>query len=116
LSHGRSSSFSETVASARARAVAKQTGERLTYFIQAGENGPIKIGSSNDPFRRLRTLQTGNDRPLVMLLAASGDFERKLHQKFAHLQLANEWFRPGADLIGFINYHRSLPEFVEVDR
>ncbi len=32
----------------------------MIYFIQAGENGPIKIGQSDDPKERLKQLQVAN--------------------------------------------------------
>jgi hypothetical protein len=64
-----------------------------TYFIQAGPDGDIKIGISQDPESRRRTLQTGNARQLVILAAIAGDFERHFHHRFRRFRLNGEWFR-----------------------
>lgn len=75
------------------------------YFIQAGEGGPIKIGRSVHPMKRLLSLQTGASEPLSLLAtipAAGPRLEKELHREFAHLRLYGEWFAPGEDLINFI--------------
>ena len=44
------------------------------YFIQAGENGPIKIGKTNgDAKDRLANLQIGNHEELKLLWVYHGD-------------------------------------------
>ncbi len=39
----------------------------MIYFIQAGKNGPIKIGKSENPKERLSQLQTANYQKLILL-------------------------------------------------
>ena len=74
------------------------------YAIQAGEGGPIKIGQTNDPATRLKTLQTGNAETLIGLAAwrALPIDEKLLHEEFAHLRIRGEWFEPDPELIDHV--------------
>ncbi len=76
------------------------------YFVRADSpTGEIKIGKSTFPRGRLLSLQTGSAYPLeiVALIPEGGDeLEQELHVRFAHLRMAGEWFRPGADLWAYI--------------
>lgn len=74
------------------------------YFIQQGESGSVKIGYSKNPAQRLATLQTGHSEPLHMRAMAPGSMaqERALHDRFSHLRVSGEWFRPGEDLIAYM--------------
>ena len=65
----------------------------MIYFIRAGENGPVKIGVSADPQRRLRYFQIGNHEPLNLIRTAEGGWrqERWLHRRFSALHLRGEW-------------------------
>jgi hypothetical protein len=64
------------------------------YFIQSGEHGPIKIGLSDKPTRRLRQLQTGNPDELLLRHVIPGDLggEKKLHTRFEPARIRGEWF------------------------
>lgn len=66
------------------------------YAIQAGTDGPIKLGFSKDPRRRLKALQTACALPLVMLGVREGTraFEQELHRRFAPYHATGEWFHP----------------------
>lgn len=75
------------------------------YIIQAGEDGPIKIGfTDRDPHGRLHAIQSHNHNKLVLLAVFEGDRKREklLHQRFAELHLHGEWFRPDDKLLQFI--------------
>jgi hypothetical protein len=74
------------------------------YFIQQGDNGPIKIGYSADPQRRLQSLSTASPYPLRLLGVLDGDMtlEQTLHHRFADHQLEGEWFAPVPELLAFI--------------
>jgi hypothetical protein len=55
----------------------------IVYFIQAGENGPVKIGYTYEPEKRL----------IAMRVVPGNRYgERRLHQHFAHLRIRGEWF------------------------
>lgn len=71
------------------------------YFIQAGENGPVKIGRSRDVLGRVRTLQTAHPQPLSVLRVIDGDrtVERWLHDQFAPFHERGEWFRFVPDML-----------------
>lgn len=71
------------------------------YFIQRGDDGPVKIGFTNDIRKRLRGLQTGHDVRLILRRAFDGSEvdERKLHARFAGCRLQGEWFAPTADIL-----------------
>ena len=69
---------------------------KYTYFIQEGDDGPIKIGSANNPDERLSQLQTASSRDLRLLLATTLVEERTLHAEFSEQRLKGEWFAPAA--------------------
>ncbi len=80
--------------------------QQYVYFVQQGEDGPIKIGLSVDPEKRLSSLQVSTSEPLYLRAATPGDWsvEEGLHQHFAHLHIQGEWFRPGPDLLRLLAY------------
>jgi hypothetical protein len=66
----------------------------IVYFIQAGENGPVKIGYTYEPEKRLIAMQGNHYEMLRILRVVPGNRygERRLHQHFAHLRIRGEWF------------------------
>lgn len=71
------------------------------YIIQAGNKNraPIKIGVSDDPFKRLKQLQTGNAELLRLLMTFECDdkqhaftLEKTLHEMLSNESVLNEWF------------------------
>jgi hypothetical protein len=78
----------------------------ITYFIESGIKGPIKIGKTDSLKlrNRLRDLQTGSPNELKVLCTISGNAERKLHERFKRSRLpGGEWFKPSLDLMNFIS-------------
>ncbi|QTU57362.1 GIY-YIG nuclease family protein [Streptomyces scabiei] len=72
----------------------------LVYFIRNGNR--VKIGTSTDVKRRIRTLAL---RPENVALLLNGDklLERDLHKQFADLRIGNtEWFAHEGALIDYI--------------
>jgi len=71
----------------------------MFLYCIADNNGSVKFGFSKDPNRRVRSLQTGSADELVLLETVSvpqdrvREYERLLHQEFAHLRSRGEWFR-----------------------
>lgn len=76
------------------------------YFIQVGEDGPIKIGFTElDVSLSLAQLQSSHWQDLRVVLIVDGDRseERRLHERFASLRIAREWFMPIGDLADFVS-------------
>lgn len=71
------------------------------YFIQGECGGAIKIGYSETPENRLKTLQTGYPDMLKTLLLVPGneDTEKMFHRKYEKLRLNGEWFKPEKELL-----------------
>lgn len=68
------------------------------YVIAAREQGPTKLGISDDPARRLKQLQTGHPETLMIFHKEAVDaplayyLERNLHKSISHRRLRGEWF------------------------
>lgn len=79
------------------------------YFAQAGEDGPIKIGTSEQVDRRLKSLQLSCPQKLRLLGTVFGGhkLERELHRMFEAHRIQGEWFRAGPDLLEYIRQHAS---------
>jgi len=69
-------------------------GSTYTYFVQAKDGGPVKIGMTNDYEDRLKGLQSGYPYKLVIrkLFINAGWLERELHKNFSRQRLRGEWF------------------------
>jgi hypothetical protein len=81
------------------------------YFIQAGRR--VKIGQSQDPATRLVSIRGGystkkpeglNTSNAKLIATEPGGLvrERELHQQFAHLRVAGEWFDHTPELKAYI--------------
>lgn len=79
----------------------------MIYFIQAGEDGPIKIGCSDHLQSRMRNLQSYHYQELNLLGTMPGnvDTERKLHLRFAADRVRGEWFQPIPEIFDFVRRH-----------
>lgn len=72
------------------------------YFIQMGEDGPIKIGYARDPKRRMYELRTASPYPLHLIgtiTPATRADEIALHRRFGRDRLEGEWFSPSPALM-----------------
>jgi hypothetical protein len=76
----------------------------MIYFVQCGKGGPIKIGHSTNPRKRLRQLQNGSPYELRLLGVLAGNLEKEaeLHKQFSEWRLREEWFIPVSQLLNFI--------------
>lgn len=74
------------------------------YFLQVGEDGPIKIGTSEDVASRVAALRTASHAKLRLLAKVPGGIaeEHALHKRFARSRLEGEWFRPTVNLCAHI--------------
>ena len=64
------------------------------YLMRYGVDGPVKIGHSNNPKKRLRELQRPHSTTIRIIAEAPGDRaeEQVLHRQFRMFRLAGEWF------------------------
>jgi hypothetical protein len=81
---------------ARARPMYSST-SGLVYFLRFGDL--IKIGFTTNLRQRLSSIP--HDEVLATVPGTMRD-EKHFHQRFAHLRHAREWFRPGDDLLAYI--------------
>ncbi len=72
------------------------------YLIQAGNKkiDPVKVGFSKDPERRVKDLQTGNPKPLRLLMKIKCNddkharkLEKTLHEMLGNQNIHLEWFK-----------------------
>lgn len=83
--------------------------EKRVYFMKPiGMAGPIKIGCSDLPERRLRTYDIWSPFPLELLATAPGSFwhERALHWLFRGSHSHGEWFYVDQALLSVIDHVR----------
>lgn len=75
------------------------------YFIQAQEGGPVKIGWTVNPHKRLKALQAASPYKLVIRHALRGtqQLEHYLHERFAGCRLEGEWFEVHPDMPGCLH-------------
>lgn len=62
------------------------------YFVREGRDGSVKIGTAEDVFERLASLQCGNHRRLRLMRVVIGGLreERWFHRQFKRVR--GEWF------------------------
>lgn len=74
------------------------------YFVQEGQDGPIKIGVAKQPADRVRQLQGANSRPLILRGVKTGFVkdERALHKKLDAFRIRGEWFSPEPEVLAEI--------------
>lgn len=75
------------------------------YFMRpVGWTGPIKIGCSIYPEKRVREMMMWSPVELEIILEIPGnhDLERNIHSCFVDAHSHNEWFHPTPRLLGAI--------------
>lgn len=86
------------------------------YFIRMGEDGPVKIGYTNNTAqRRMAHYRTMLPYEPMLLGIIETDhprmMERLWHRRFRHLRLRNEWYRPEPELLGAIRANATVVPF-----
>jgi len=82
------------------------------YVIQAGDNGPVKIGyTSGSVEKRVASLQTGNPQKLKIVKVYEDGCERlkaDMHAAHQKHRLVGEWFSPSVldEILAGDNYLR----------
>jgi hypothetical protein len=64
------------------------------YFIRAGEEGPVKIGTAENVNARLHALQNAHYAELTVIRLLEGDhhLELQIHERFKARRIRREWF------------------------
>lgn len=62
-----------------------------TYLIKDKRTGATKIGKSNNPYKREKTLQS-EALSLELLYICNDNVESLLHKKYKHKRIRGEWF------------------------
>lgn len=79
--------------------------DKYTYFARGKWTGRIKIGQSNDPWRRVHELinaSFGEEAELLVTLRG-GHFESVYHEAFRPWLEGHEWFAPHPDILAEID-------------
>lgn len=77
----------------------------MIYFIQCGDNGPIKIGTTGSaPHARMSHFQLGCPYELRLLGAVDGGalHESAIHELHLEDHIRGEWFRPSAAVLATV--------------
>lgn len=77
----------------------------VTYFVQAGNGGPVKVGVSRNFKARFKTLQALNPYTLNVLKIAdtnSKDLESHFMDRFKRSRIHGEWFWPSGEMLDYI--------------
>lgn len=80
------------------------------YFMQIGNDGPIKIGFTKHIRHRLSVVQVGNPALVRLIAVTEGGRtqEFELHNRFKKYRLYGEWFEPNPELLEYISQFKSL--------
>lgn len=70
------------------------TGKHL-YIIQNQTTGDFKVGRSNNPKERIKSLQTGckDKLSLILIKEGQGTREKYIHQEMKRFHISGEWFK-----------------------
>lgn len=88
----------------------------MIYFIQAGDNGPIKIGHAKNARKRRNNLQVGNHEKLRLIASIPGgrNREREIHRDLEVFCDRGEWFHPNGEVFDYIGRAKRIDyEFVD---
>ena len=82
----------------------------MVYFIQAGANGPIKIGISTVPQIHLDRLQQGNHEALKIVAEIPGErnLEKKIQADLKAFERGRKWFEATDEVLDYIEKVQSV--------
>jgi len=85
--------------------VTKHFDQGWVYFAQAGEDGPVKIGTALEPVTRVRAIWIPGAPPVSILRLIRGGgarLEGELHERFDAQRIRGEWFAWEEPLRSFV--------------
>ena len=76
----------------------------MIYFIQNELTKNIKIGYSNDPEKRIKSLKTSIPENISILKVINGSRieEKQIHKMFDKYRITGEWFYENKEILEFI--------------
>lgn len=79
------------------------------YILKECASGRYKVGVSQDPDKRLKTLQIGNPKILQIVWSSPPctnaiTIEKAFHSRFAHSCIRGEWFKANVNLSDIVEY------------
>lgn len=97
------------MASSRPGVVSIGCGMKFLYLLEAA-SGEIKIGCSENPWRRQSAIDLSSPHPvrLIAKWPGSHEEERELHKRFRDLGIHREWYRNEGELTAFVDGTRGL--------
>ncbi len=70
-----------------------------TYIITNKIYKIIKVGSSKDPYKRLKTIQKSNRTELEMVCVFEEDIEKELKELLKEYKIRGEWYYPDPETL-----------------
>jgi len=67
----------------------------MVYFVWQVGTGLVKIGSSCDPWRRLRELSVGSPYELKLVYVTKCFDEKAVHRALTEMKVKGEWYEIG---------------------
>jgi len=100
----REKEMEEFITNCQAQPQFKKQIEDHLYLIHDTILNTLKIGRSNNPKARLRSLQTAtaNKLELLHIVEKAGFMESKIHLEFEDYRLASEWFFYEETIVNYI--------------
>ena len=93
--------------------------KKYVYLISDSNTYNYKIGISNNPERRIKTLQTGNDNKLKIVHKILCEYythvEKALHHRYNLNKINGEWFElSNNDVIAFPEYCQKIDNNIKI--
>lgn len=89
----------------------------MIYFVQFGDGGPIKIGTTTNLKRRMEALQNASPESLKVLATIEGgpNEEKILHNIMKADRLKGEWFNPSRLIMSVVKKAKETPSILEAE-
>lgn len=89
----------------------------MIYFVQHGDGGPIKVGTTTNLKRRIEALQNASPENLKLLATIDGgpNEEKILHSIMREERLRGEWFNPSSLVLSIVKKAKETPSILEAE-
>jgi hypothetical protein len=81
-------------------AISVKVDKEYVYLMKSALTGLLKIGISNDPFKRAQALSTGNGGKIdvIRTIPGSKKIERSIQERFSEYRVGGEWFSDNEEI------------------